>query len=252
MQTKKRSFLLRTALLVVSAVAALLSLFAGRFQFDPTANYYLRGSLLPVLSLVFALCGVALAAVPIFLKGKEEPVAPCSIAAIFPALGSGAAGIIFLRTASSLCAESKNLALVSGVLLFVSAAYFLLSAIFGGKRAVGLQALFSFAPVLAMASVTFYYYFDKSIEMNSPLKTALQVGLLCAMPLFLADTRRLLGRPLPKLLTALRDAFLPLSGLSWLLFSQNSNRPDYLVGAILIVSIEAYFLLCLIPARDHI
>lgn len=248
---------LAVALSALFVLTVLLSLFAGLFQFDGGTNYYLRGAVLPVCAVVTALVGAVVAFVMAFGSDASPFPTVDRRAHLLPAAGTLSSGIVILWRATSLESTSRTLAILSGVLLLLSALFFALSAFLGAEKSRGGLALLGFACPLAAASLTFYYYFDKTVEMNSPVKVFLQLGLLFAIPAFLLCSRSLLDRSLPRLLSALSLAFLPLSALAAgpcaaMLAGITAMRVDYLVGALLILTLQALAVVRLFSDKEHI
>ena len=83
-----------------------------------------------------------------------------------------------------------------------------------------------------------YYYFDATVEMNSPVKTATQVGLLCAMLYFVYELRFLMDAPMPRVFLMTAFWVRSLGTLSALAIpvaylTGKCDRIDYVAGAIL-------------------
>ena len=255
MLSKKPICILRAAIYVCGGLAGTFQFLSALLSFDPNANYFLGGAILPIFAIVFALLGVGSAVAFAFLDKEERPRAsrfaflPPAIffCALFPAVLSFANG-------SSPIAD--RLAVVSAILLLLSALYCLLSIFLNDQKHRGILALLGFSPVLALASLALFFYFDKSIEMNSPLKVSLQAGLLFGMFLFLCELRRLLGRPLPKLLLGLRLSLFPIASLGScllvpLVITGGCKRLDYLFGALLLLSLQIALLFDLFSTRKN-
>ena len=253
MLSKKPICLLRAAIYVCGALAGVFQLLAALFSFDPDANYFLKGAILPIFAWIFALCGVACAVALAFLD-KEEHTQPSRFGFLPPAIFFCALFPAVLTFAKGSSVIADRLAVASEILLILSALYCLLSIFLKDQKYRGILALLGFAPVLALAALTLFFYFDKSVEMNSPLKVFLQAGLLFGMFLFLCELRRLLDRPIPKLLSGLRLSLFPIASLGSCLLiplaiTGGYKRLDYLFGGLLLLSLQATLLFDLFSAR---
>jgi hypothetical protein len=132
-----------------------------------------------------------------------------------------------------------------GILSFVGAVVLLLSAIhlLLSETDRKLTPLGYFPP-LACASLVCILYFDASMEMNAPLKVAVQCALLPLMLYFTAELRYLLGRELPRLFSALALGSLAVSSLCILTVPVASimgtlNNAYCLIAAIAVIGINA-------------
>ncbi|MBQ7171069.1 MAG: hypothetical protein IJR89_02200 [Clostridia bacterium] len=256
MKSKIPFLSLRYAAFGLGLAAGLLALIAGFVQFESGTHYFFRGAVLPVLSAVFAILGVCAALAAGFLNPESEHPEPRRASFLPAAPGFFASALVFFFLPSYPAKVSLILAVISMILLLFSCVFCLLSFLLKDPKYRGLLSLLGFFPTLAPAVLAFLYYFDKTVEMNSPLKVALQTGLLFGMALFLCEIRRLLGRPLPRLLFGLRLALFPAAsiGVGMILstyFAGVFTRTDYLLGAILLLTLQISLLFDLFPAKKQ-
>ena len=246
MISKKPICFLRAAIYASGALAGIFQLLAAFLSFDPNANYFVRGAILPMIACIFALVGVGCAIAFAFLAKatlpEKKPAAFLPPAFFFCALIP-----CVLSSADGSSKIADRLAIVAIILLIFSVLSCILPFFLKDQKHCGTLALLGIAPVLALAALPLYFYFDKSVEMNAPLKIDLQIGLLFGMFLFLCELRRLLDRPLPRLLIGLRLALFPIASLgSFLLIplaiAGSFRRLDYLFAGLLLLSLQAFFL----------
>lgn len=243
MKRKTISIALQYAAFGCGLLSGLFGLFAGFLQFETGTHYFLRGSVLPMLAVVFAILGALVALVPAFLEPVCPSLEPRRISHLPPAAGFFVSAFLIFLLPASPAKVALRLAVAATILLLLSAAYCLLSFFLKDPKYRGLLALLGFSPILALATFAFFYYFDKSVEMNSPLKVTLQTALLFGMFLFLCEVRRLLEKPLPRLLAGFRLAFFPISALAVgmilsAFFTGAFLRLDYLFGAFLLLTLQ--------------
>jgi hypothetical protein len=125
------------------------------------------------------------------------------------------------------------------VILAIVAAIYAVATGFSSLRAqANLITILSFSAPLVCIFFNAYYYFDTTIEMNSPVKTATQIGLLCAMLYFVSETRFLMGVPMPRMFVMLACWVRSLGTLSAVAIpvaciAGKCNRLDYVAGAVL-------------------
>ena len=239
MNKPKIAKILRIALLAGIPVAALLQELALLLSYDVDANYFVANAPLPVLANV--LTGVLFAVAIFSALIDEKPLAESSPfgtqiwMAIPAALGFAIAGIFF---AVDFFLNNKALSLVAAILLLLSVAHVLLSET---NRRI---ALLGFFPPLACACLVCILYFDTSLEMNAPLKVAVQCALLPLMLYFTTELRYLLDREVPRLYKALALASLAVSSLCILTVPAASitgrlENTYCLIAAIAVIGINA-------------
>ena len=254
MISKKPICLLRTGVFAFGGLAALVQLLAELLSFDPTANYFVRSAALPIVACVLTGLGVLCALVLAFLD-KKEHTTPSRFAFLAPAVCFCVLCPALFASIGTSVVVADRLAIVSMIFCLLASLFCLLSIFLKDEQQRGLLALLGLSPVVALASLTLFFYFDKSIEMNSPLKVALQAGLLFGMFLFLCEVRRLLGRPLPRLLAGLRLALFPVASLGSCLLiplaiAGRFRRFDYLLGGLLLLSLQATLIFDLFAKHD--
>ena len=200
--------LLRTVLIAGTPLAALLQELAVLLSYDSESHYFAANTPLPIFANVLTAAMFVLAVVCALVA--EKPPAPASPfgsqiwVAIPAAVGFGIGGIYLLIDFFS---KQTFLSLVAAIILLVSAAYTLLS------ETKSKNTLLGFAPPIACALLIGLLYFDTSLEMNAPMKVAVQCALIPLMLYFTAELRYLLGRELPRLYSALALGSLAASSL---------------------------------------
>lgn len=194
---------------------------------ESVANYFARGSLMPVLALVFAGLAFAVGIVSACLRDLPSvPSAPLwSFAPAFVAFILAA--IVFFPTQT-----------VGGILLLTGTVFALLMMIPFCRLKVDLPVIAGFFALAGMIDLIATYYFDMTLEMNAPLKISVQMGLLCAMLYLTVEFRSLLGRTVPRLFLILTALFLAVGSLpafSVILafLSGKTNYRSYVAGGIL-------------------
>lgn len=236
-------FGLRIASATSALLVEILALLAILLQFDGTSNYFAHGAILPTLAIGFALLGVVLGTVAAILTKSGS--LPASVFSDKPCLNPASVGFL----AAAICmivSVSAGTESIWSVLFIVSA---LLGAIYtvcvslpSVRRSATAVAFVGFFAVIACILLCAYYYFDLSIEMNAPLKIAVQLGVLAAMVYLLAEIRFLLGNGQKRVLLALSFALVSVSALSSLavpiaFLLGKTDRIDYLAGALLALSV---------------
>ena len=220
--------------------AAILQTVAMLVDYEPATHYFRAGAVLPVLSVLLVLLSALLGSLSILLWREELEQSPFAPHRTFSAstLGFLLAGSVLLKAGGS-----DTLRVAAGVLLLLSAPYAFLHALPRMREHRAAMTLLGLLPILACILLNAYYYFDVSIEMNSPIKLALQLALLPAMLAYTGEIRFHLGRPCRRLYL-LADVWLMslgvLSALSLpvaFLFG-GLRRADYAVGAILLATLS--------------
>ena len=230
---------LRRILFAGVPIAALLHEVAVLVSYDTGTNYFVAHAPLPTLAnLITALLfvvGIVCALVSEKPFAASSPFGTQIWIALPAALGFAIAGVfLFLRFSST----GATLSLVAAILLLLSAIHMLLS-----ETDIRLSFL-GFLPPLACASLVCILYFDASLEMNAPMKVAVQSALLPLMLYFTAELRYLLGRELPRLYCALALASLAVSSLCILTVPVATimgtlENANCLIAAIAVIGINA-------------
>ena len=233
-----------------SLIAAGLSIAATATHFEKGSNYYTRGAL-PTAALVVALlaglCGIALAILhkpdpkqsPFYQKPIPAPAA-IGFLCVLPALVIGFPAATVQLGANG---TAFNMVPVLGILAVLSLLYGILVAIPSiAKKSSSWLAFLGMCAMLTCLFLTAYYYFDISVEMNAPLKTLLQVGLLLSMLYFTGEIRYFLGTPMPRTFLALGTLTVSVGALAavaipYAYLTGKLARIDYLAGAILLLTV---------------
>ena len=240
LDTKKAATFLRRAILLLAAAAAILQTLAVILEYDVAsgANYFRVGAILPHAATACAILGAILSILwAVTLKGT--PTNPDlygqRVAPVPAALGYLLAAPALLLSQPSLALELRG---ATVLLLVAAAACTLLLCTSLPQRNPALAALLGMVPTPACIALNAYYYFDVSVEMNAPLKVAVQLGLLAVMLVGTAEVRYLLARPLPRLYLMLCGWLCSLGALSALALPVayllgRFDRVDYAAGAVL-------------------
>lgn len=235
---------LRYASIALAAVAALLQIIATLRCYDPEANYFAVGALLPVFAVVAAFLGAILGTVAAYLtkidtNSMEIFPSRVSVLGFFPAVGFGASACLF--AVQFLVKSPSTLSILTALITALSAFCALATAIPSIRRNTTATAVLGFLPPIACILYNAHYYFDATLEMNAPLKTATQVGLLIAMLYLVAEIRFLLGTPQPRVFLMLVSWLCCFGALSTLpLIKAIIGLPiriDYFAGAVLTFSL---------------
>ena len=239
MNKQRIAKILRTVLWAGIPASALLQELAVLISYDADAHYFATNAPLPVLAnLLTALLFAATILSALLTPKPSDAPSPFGkqiwIAAP-AALGFACAAIFLLL---DFLGKSSALHLVAAILCALSAAHALLS-----ETAHKITALGYFPP-LACASLVCILYFDTSLEMNAPMKVAVQCALLPLMLYFTAELRYLLERDLPRLFVALAFCSLATSTLCLLTVPVASmagrlENAYCLIAAIAVIGINA-------------
>lgn len=232
---------LRLAFAVSSLLAALLQALAVLTSYDPSANYFLRGAFLPSLAVVFAILGAICGTVAAYMT-KAEALRPSPfsqrLSIPFAALGFDLAAIFLLLNTP---AERMTLTLVTSIFLLLATFYHIFMAIPSIRNKCPVVLCFlGYTAIVGCILATAYFYFDISVEMNAPLKVAVQTGLITVMVGYTGELRYLLGKPMPRMYLALISwgiSFGSLASLSVPIayFTGKLPRIDYAAGAVLVL-----------------
>ena len=238
--------LLRPAFLLSAASAAVFRALAVGLSYSTTENYFKSGDLLSTFALILAFCAAGCGIVSILLDSQKNTNQSIFARPSFPnpfAGGAISAALLFAGyRILSLGYGSKlsNFDLVLILCLLATTAYGVLSGMQEAADRPTLSAFFGLFAILACILLNAYYYFDTSIEMNAPLKTAVQVGLLFVMLFLTGEVRYLLGTAMPCMMQLFAVCTVSFGALSAIavpvaFFSGKLSRPDYLAGALLVL-----------------
>lgn len=232
--------LLRKAAIWPAILAAVLLTVAMFTDYESAAHYFRAGAVLPVLSLLLALLSALLGTASILLRREPLGKAPFPQSKTFPlpAVGFLLAGAVLL-----LLGRADTLRYAAGLSLLLSAPYALLQASPNARRHKASLSLLGLLPILSCILLNAYYYFDVSIEMNSPIKLALQIALLFAMLAYVGEVRFHLDRPTPRVYALLGTWLTALGSLSAIALPVafllgRMPRADYAVGAVLLATVS--------------
>ncbi|MBR3894242.1 MAG: hypothetical protein IKJ35_03740 [Clostridia bacterium] len=206
----KKISLLRIAFVGCTALAALLQLLALPLSHDPGTNYFQRGAILPILAIVFALLGAICGTVAACLTNAKDlnefpfakDLSPSPVTLGFLAV----ALVLVLK-------ETSTLAKATAILMLLSALYEMLMGYPKTQRHTATVSL-GLLSVIGMILLNAIYYFDARMEMNSPFKVSVQVGLLFAMLARTSELRYLVGRPQPRTLLILSSWAASIGAIS--------------------------------------
>ena len=194
---------------IASAIATFFMTFAVLFCYEKSSNYFEPNAIIPVLATIWAILGLFTAVIFAIIIPKEEitshsPFTANLTVALPAALGFGIGAILLVIE----FAKTQSIStLVTVLLLLLSAAYVLLS------ETDRINSILGFIPPIAIAVLVGILYFDASLEMNAPLKVAVQTALLPLMLYFTTELRYLLNREIPRLYLALALISVTLASL---------------------------------------
>ena len=223
----------------IIVLAALLHIVAMLVDYEPTTQYFRPGAWLPTAALGCAVMAGILGTVGILctFPKKFEGTLFVHRNRFNPSTVGFALMALFL-----LESPVRSFRTPAVIFLFLAAVYTFLCGLPKLRQYKDGLVILGFAPILACASLVAYYYFDMSVEMNTPVKIALQIGLAMVMFCYTGELRFLLGRAMPRaylILHTWAHAIGALSAVSVpIAFLCNKfERADYAAGAILIFSI---------------
>lgn len=237
-------FGLRLGSAVSALFAEILQLLAILLQYDNASNYFAHGAKLPTIAVICAVIGVVLGIVAAVLT--DPKTLPHTVFSDKPCVNPASVG--FLAAAVCMVVSiTAGSASVWSILFIVSA---LLATVYTVcvnlptvRRSATAVAFVGFFSVISCILLCAYYYFDLSLEMNAPLKTMVQLGVLATMIYFTAEIRFLLGNGQKRVFLALSFALVSIGALSSLavpiaFLAGRIDRIDYLAGALLTLSVE--------------
>ena len=237
------SSILRIALLACAGSAAILQALAVLISYSNESNYFDTGAILPILSAIFVIggliCGTVAACMTDSNALHDTPFSERNEFPI-PAIGFVLTAILLPMHSP---AERMTLTLVTSVLLILAALYSLLSARAAfRKQHEGLLSFLGMASVVGCILAAAYFYFDVNLEMNAPLKIAVQLGLITAMLCYTGEIRFLLGKPMPRVyltVTAwtIAAGSLAVLAIPFACITEKLPRIDYAGTAVLVLCI---------------
>ncbi len=207
---KKLWALFCARLVPIAGIAAAVFMVLGvLLSYEKGTNYFEPNAILPIFAVIWAIFGLVAALIFAIIAPKEEidsfsPFEAGLLTSLPAALGFGIGAILL---AVDFFKNQSALFLIAALLLLASAAHLLLKK---GDRA---GAVLGFIPPVACALLIAVLYFDASLEMNAPLKVAVQTALLPLMLYFTAELRYLLNREIPRLYFALALISVALASL---------------------------------------
>lgn len=240
------SVILKWTSFASAAIAAILQTVAMLISYEGKENYFLVGMPLPYLATAFTLlgmiCGILFAALYESNNEKASPLDCHASFALPSTLGMLACAVLLFLFADG------TLSIAASAALLIAASYTLLSVTAVRKNHTTALILLGFSAVAACALMNGYYYFDATMEMNSPLKVTPQIALLFAMIYYTAELRYLLDRQKPRLYLALAmitlaASALPAVSIPVAFCAGIVTRTDYLAGALLSLGIAITVLL---------
>lgn len=243
-QGLKKNYIIWILFSGCSLLSALLQVIAVLTVYDNSANYFKDGAVLPVFAAGFALLAAIFGTVAACKTKISTPNAsPFSQkACLTPAtIGFLIASILLMFFAHTTAYEWLGSVSVGFLLLAALYSFLISLPKFRNNRTTALTFIGFFA-ILSCIVLTAYFYFDASVEMNAPIKTLVQLGLLCATVYYTGELRYLLGRPQPRLFLTLCTWMIAFGSLSAVALPiafcvDKLKRVDYTAGALLIFCI---------------
>ena len=235
---------LRYASIAFAVIAAILQVVATLRSYDADTNYFVNGATLPDLAVLSAFLGAISGTVAAYLTkinttAMEIFPSRVSVFGLLPAIGFGASAVLF--AVHFLVDYPSLLSILTALVTALSAFYAVAIAIPAIRAHKTATAALGFLPPIACILYNAHYYFDGTLEMNAPLKTTAQLGLLFAMLYLVAEIRFLLGTPQPRLFLTLTAWLCSFGALSVLPLIKAivglPIRMDYFSGAILTFSL---------------
>lgn len=239
MNKQQLAKILRIVLLAGIPAAALLQEIAVLISYDKGTHYFVANAPLPILANILTAVLFAVAIISAVItpepSSTSSPFGSQLWIAVPAALGFSISGIFLLF---DFFINRGILSFAGAVILLLSALHLLLSETDRKLTPLG------YFPPLACASLVCILYFDASMEMNAPMKVAVQCALLPLMLYFTTELRYLLGRELPRLFGALALGSLAVSSLCILTVPVASimgtlNNAYCFIAAITVIGINA-------------
>ena len=240
---KKYLLHFRVATLISACLAALLQVIAVLTIYQPDSHYFDQTSILPSLAvfvaIVGAICGTVAACMTERQSLNDTPFsrnasrAPIAVGFLAPAILLPNSEFNVNSVLTIAIVAISGIAVVYGILTNVPPL---------AQKIPTATVLTGFAAVIGCVALNAYYYFDMTLEMNSPLKVSVQMGLLFATLYLTGELRYLLGVPMPRTFLMLGAWLVSIGALSAFAipvayFAGLTNRDDYMAGAILVLCI---------------
>ena len=236
---------LRSAFAVCSALAAILQTLAVLLSYDISANYFVRGAILPSLAIALTIAGVVCGTIASVMTNTDSlRKSPFSKKNTIPyaAIGFLLTAIVLPLNAPT---ERLTLTLVTSFFLLLAALFQILTSISSIRSQYATALCFlGFAAILGCILSMAYFYFDISVEMNAPLKVAVQMGLITSMLGYIGELRDLLDKPMPRTYLMMLSWGISVGSLSAIavpiaVIAKKLPRIDYAAGAVLVLCITA-------------
>lgn len=233
--------ILRIAFFACAGSTAILQALAVLISYSTESNYFDTGAILPILSAILTVGGVICGTLAASMSDpKTLNDSPFSERNEFPIPALG-----FLLTALLLPlnspTERMTLTVVTSAVLILSALYSVLSGLANFRQQhEGLLSFLGMASVVGCILAAAYFYFDVNVEMNAPLKIAVQIGLVTAMLCYTGEIRYLLGKPMPRVYLSIVSWAIAVGALASLAIpiayaTQKLPRADYAGAAVLVL-----------------
>ena len=216
--------------------AILLGSMAVLKEYEKTANYFIPDAILAPITVILGTiaisCGVA-AVCTTKRTDLSENIFPDNHHFPLTAIGFFGAAVLLLLSFTSV------LALIALPFLILASAYCILTGSAKSRKNANTVSLLGFSAVLGTILLNAYYYFDFTVEMNAPIKVALQLGLLTMMLCYTSELRYLLGIQKPKMYLILSVIGIACASVTSIpiciaAFTGKFTRLDYTASAILI------------------
>lgn len=207
-------------ILIPALLAAILMLVAFFTQYDaPQANYFRAGASLPVIAGILAGLSALIGTAAAFTLPRTAPQTQS-----LPLPGASLNGVIGFLACSAFLVLSLIrdrfdwMLLLTLALSLCSAVYCILVAFFTLSRehTRDIAVPLGFTPIFATIFLCASHYFDKSLEMNAPVKVILMLGLLTAMITFTGEIRYHVGSALPRVYLMMLSWSIAAGSLSFL------------------------------------
>ena len=177
------------------ALATVIRCLAFAFQFDSDIGYFSRGAVLPIVSLVLLLAGLAVGVYAAIRYRKEVKCERLfrrlewpSFAAMFAMIGyMFYMGYCFFFVQKKILWGILVLFSVLGVVFFLKS--------FFGRQSMQETTAWGFGLVIYEVLVIFLNYTEWTTTLNSPIKMTLQLAALAQMLYFVTEFREMLQIP---------------------------------------------------------
>lgn len=192
--------------LILALIGAGLQVAVMFTDYEPETNYYTPGAVLPVVAAIVGavslICGGAAAFLADTGAMSASLFAENRVSVFFNLPGFVFPLIVLFPTVADLLSgkilpdKMSVAALIGAVLLLLAAVYTFLTSVPAIRtRCRDAVAAFGFGAILCFIPLYLCFYFDLSVEMNAPIKNALQIGCLTSALLYAEEIHFLLGKP---------------------------------------------------------